>query len=113
MKKTTRGSNGTSFHGTTIKTTPNELKKILGEPQYFCNVGRYKSNMCYTCETNTGKIITIYDWKYYRAVEPTELIEFHIGGHSAEDTLDARMELNTLINSSWRTDKRYSITESC
>ena len=113
MKKTTRGSNGTSFHGTTIKTTLNELKKILGDPQYFCNDGRYKSNIGYTCETNTGKVITIYDWKYYRAVEPTELIEFHIGGYNSEDTLDAKMELNTLINSSWRTDKRYSITESC
>jgi hypothetical protein len=112
MKKTTKDSKENKFYGAIIETTPNKLKKILGEPQFFCNNGRYKNNICYTCEINNGNIITIYDWKECRQIDMNEIIRFHIGGNNKEDTINAKTELNSLLQD-WKLDKQYSIIESC
>ena len=39
MKKTTKSSEGTSFHNSTISCSILTLRKILGEPVYECNDG--------------------------------------------------------------------------
>ena len=45
-----------------------------------------------------GHKVTIYDWKEYRRIKKTEIIEFHIGGDSELETIDAKIELKKLLN---------------
>jgi hypothetical protein len=99
MKVTTQSVNGTSFHDTTISATPNELVALFGEPTHNTNDGQDKVNMEWELETTKGKPITIYDWKEYRVIDEDELIEWHIGGHSALDTEEAKKEIESLLTS--------------
>jgi hypothetical protein len=93
MKKTNKSANGTSFYGVRIKTTINELTGILGEPTYYNNTGGDKVNVEWICETENGEVVTIYDWKEGRALRLDELVEFHLGGQSENDTLNGLEEL--------------------
>lgn len=71
---------GTSFHGDTLTTSYSRLVQILGNPIYYKNTGTDKVNIDFTAYLG-GDIFTIYDWKYYRVIEPTEIITWHIGAH--------------------------------
>jgi hypothetical protein len=42
--------------------------------------------------------VTIYDWKEYRRISEDETIEFHIGGNSELETIDAKIELQKLLS---------------
>jgi len=97
-QKTNKEISGTSFHGTSIVCTPKELKNILGEPTYEDNTGEDKVNLEWVCETQNGKVFTIYDWKEYRPIHEDEEIEWHIGGYTGSDTRDAYDELSELLN---------------
>jgi len=97
MKKTTNLVNGSSFHNVTIKTSVNELIRVLGEPTYQTNDGEDKVNFEWVCETIDGDVVTIYDWKEYRMIDVDEKIEFHLGGHSLIHTLDGKDELLRLL----------------
>ena len=97
-KLTSKSVSGTSFYDTTIKTTLSKLIKVLGEPQCFQNDGEDKTNVDFECETESGDVFTIYDWKEYRPIEMDETIEFHIGGHSSSVTRQAKSELLNLLN---------------
>ena len=64
-KKTEKSADGTSFHGTVINATINEITRSIGEPQY--DAGRDvkypiylfgKVTVEWTCETNDGDIFT-------------------------------------------------------
>jgi hypothetical protein len=90
---TRKSANGTSYFGTTIKTTPQLLKKIFGFSYHESNDGRDKTNIEFTLETSDGKVFTIYDWKLYRPYDDNELIDFHIGGHSQSVTEQAKDEI--------------------
>jgi hypothetical protein len=99
-KKTEKSADGTSFHGTVINATINEITRSIGEPQY--DAGRDvkypiylfgKVTVEWTCETKDGDVFTIYDWKEYRFFDEDDIIEFHIGGHSEEITKRALEEL--------------------
>lgn len=92
-KKTNQTPNGTSFHGTVIVCSANELKTVLGEPTYEDNTGEDKVNLEWVCETENGKVFTVYDWKEYRPISEDEEIEWHIGGHNQKDTRDAYDEI--------------------
>ena len=73
--KRSNNTGGTSFHGVTLTTTPQQLIDALGEPQYFSNDGSDKTNMDYSLETEDEIAFTIYDWKEYLSLieisEPT------------------------------------------
>ena len=97
MKNTTNLVNGSSFHNVTIKTSVNELIRVLGEPTYQTNDGEDKVNFEWVCETIDGDVVTIYDWKEYRMIDVDEEIEFHLGGHSLIHTLDGKDELLRLL----------------
>ena len=97
MKKTERSANGTSFHDVVITTSINKLTQLLGEPSYYDNSGDDKVNVEWDCEIENGNVVTIYDWKEYRPIGKDENIEFHIGGLSKIDTIDAKLELISLI----------------
>lgn len=97
MKKTTKSSGGTSFFNSTIKTSLNILKNILGEPQWSDNTGEDKSNFDWTMENEDENIFTVYDWKEYRIIEDNEIIEWHIGGFNNIDTEKAKAEIEQAI----------------
>ena len=97
MKRSNK-TGGTSFHGVTLTTTPQQLIDALGEPQYFSNDGSDKTNMDYSLETEDEIAFTIYDWKEYRPLQMDELIEFHIGGFSYSQSVEAKNEVLRLIN---------------
>ncbi len=88
---------GTSFHGTVIRTSVATLRRILGDPQSEENDGSDKVNFDWTCETNTGDVFTIYDWKEYRKISEDEIIEFHIGAKDDYTCSVAVTELHSLL----------------
>ena len=93
MKATEKDPSGTSFHGTTIRCTVKSLMKVLGTPRWECNDGRDKSNFDWVAETTDGSVVTVYDWKMYRPIGETELVEFNIGGFNSDSTRKAKEEL--------------------
>lgn len=99
MKKTRKSTDGTSFFGTTITTTVNELRNVGLFPKYKQNTGEDKTNFDWELETTDGTVFTIYDWKEYRPISPDEKIRFHIGAFSESDSRKALQELKELLNS--------------
>lgn len=97
MKQTKQEPNGTSFHSHTITASVSQLRSILGEPKYSDNDGTDKVNFEWLMETETGSVFTVYDWKEYRPLNETEIINWHIGGKDASTTLSAKYELNAAM----------------
>jgi hypothetical protein len=97
VKHTRKSSGGTSFHGTTIKTTVGKLKELFPNSYYEQNDGSDKSNYDFTLETSTGDVFTIYDWKTYRPIGDNEMVSFHIGGHNSTVTEQAKNELIKML----------------
>ena len=93
MIKTDRSANGTSFHNVTINISISELDAILGEPTYKGDYSEDKVTHEWVCETERGDVVTIYDWKQYRKIDPSERIDFHIGGFNTISTIEAKEEL--------------------
>ncbi len=89
--------NGTSFHDVIIKTSINQLTKILGEPSIQDNTGEDKVNVEWQVITEDGVVGTIYDWKEYRRLDRDDLVEFHIGGYNKNDTLIVKDKLKQLL----------------
>ena len=89
--------NGTSFHDVTIKTSINQLTKVLGEPNIQDNTGEDKVNVEWEIIIDNNIVGTIYDWKEYRRLDGDDLVEFHIGGHNKSDTLIIKNELKQLL----------------
>ena len=91
-KKTYQDTDGTSFHGVTIRATVDQLTKAFGEP-YDNNSGDDKVNFEWDMETDEGEVFTIYDWKEYRVLKSDEMITWHIGAKSKSDSNVAEREL--------------------
>ena len=98
MKPTTKPASGTSFHGTTIEATPNQLIALFGEPYGSYNDGSDKTNFDWTMETETGDVVTIYDWKYYHPLEMDTMYVWNIGGHGKTGTEIGANEIKQLLN---------------
>ena len=98
MKKTNKTPFATSFHGTTFKASPSDLRKILDVPRYDGNDGEDKTNFDWVLETNSGKVFTVYDWKEYRVLEEDEIVEWHIGGKSVSETEEALREIEEALS---------------
>lgn len=93
IKLSNQSANQTSFHDSTITCTYADLVEGIGEPQESNNRGEDKVNFCWTCETESGEVFTIYDWKEYRQIDEFDEIEWHIGGYSRSETEEALSEL--------------------
>ena len=78
--------NGSSFHSDIIFATPNELRYILGDPDWDSNDGADKVNMEWYRQMPDGNVFTVYDYKEYRVLHPNEQVEWHIGGHDRFST---------------------------
>ena len=98
MKNTTRTSNGTSFYNDTFHASVTDLRQICGAPVCEDNLGDDKVNFEWIMETDSGDVFTIYDWKEYRILEETEIIEWHIGAHSESVSNIAKMEIQKQLN---------------
>lgn len=93
MKTTNKSTNGTSFTGTEISATYNDLVKVIGLPTYSDNTGKDKVNFDWELETDSGEPFTVYDWKQYRKIDLEEIISWHIGGFNLESTIQAKNEI--------------------
>jgi len=89
--------NETSFYDVTIKTSINQLTKVLGEPSIQDNTGEDKVNVEWEVITEDGVVGTIYDWKEYRRLDGDDLVKFHIGGYDKNDTLIVKDKLKQLL----------------
>tara|TARA_B100001123_G_C15077591_1_gene934295 strand:- start:200 stop:544 length:345 start_codon:yes stop_codon:yes gene_type:complete len=88
-----------SYHGITVKASPNDLIGIFGEPNYVTNTGRDKVNFEWVLEFEDDKekvFVYLYDWKYYRPLGMDELVEWHIGGESKYITMEAKERINNM-----------------
>ena len=97
MKRTDKIANGTSFHDRTFTATVDDLRNVLGQPQFESNDGEDKNNFDWIMETGDGTVFTVYDWKEYRRLEEDEVIEWHIGGRSGADTEKALLEIREAL----------------
>jgi hypothetical protein len=74
MKKTNQSADRTSFQDITFKASVQDLINVFGEPDYEDNTGNDKTNFEWVMETDDEEVFTIYDWKEYRKLDPTEQI---------------------------------------
>lgn len=88
---------GSSFHQDIIFATPNELRYILGEPDWDSNDGADKVNMEWYRQMPDGNVFTVYDYKEYRVLHPNEQVEWHIGGHDRFSTHLAKQLLSEAL----------------
>lgn len=96
-KKTYQSTDGTSFHGVTIRASVEQLTKAFGDPTIVDNTGDDKVNYEWDMETDEGEVFTIYDWKYYRPLRSDESVEWHIGSKSESISREARGEINKAL----------------
>ena len=92
-KKTYQSTDGTSFHGITIRASVEQLTKAFGDPSMEYNTGDDKVNYEWDMETDEGEVFTIYDWKYYRPLRSDEIVTWNIGAMSKLVSYDAEREI--------------------
>jgi len=92
-KKTYKDTDGTSFHGVTIRATVNQLISAFGEPSEDSNTGEDKVNFEWEMETEDGEVFTIYDWKEYRMIDVDEYVIWHIGAKDKSTSNTAEDEI--------------------
>ena len=97
VKLSKKSPTGTSFHNVTVQCTPQQLIDLLGPAQWGSNDGRDKTNFDWVCETETGILFTIYDWKEYRVLDMLDQVVWHIGGNSFSNTFEAGKLLNQAL----------------
>ena len=97
MKQTDKSADGTSFHNHTFTATVDDLRNVLGQPQFESNDGEDKNNFDWIMETEDGEPFTVYDWKEYRPLAEYEVIEWHIGGRSGLITEKALLEIREAL----------------
>lgn len=97
-KKSTQEPNGSSFHGVEFVATPDQLITLLGDWDYGHNDGEDKVNMEWICETESGKVFTIYDWKEYKSLHMDIPVVWHIGGFDRTTTEQALIELTAMLS---------------
>jgi hypothetical protein len=91
-KKTFKCTDGTSFHGVTIRATVEQLTNAFGEPDNN-NTGEDKVNFVWDMETDEGEVFTIYDWKEGRPLRLDEYVIWHIGAKDKSTSNTAEDEL--------------------
>ena len=99
MKQTDKSADGTSFHDHTFTATVDDLRNVLGQPNFESNDGEDKVNFDWIMETEDGEVFTVYDWKEYRQLDENEDIEWHIGGRSGLTTGKALSEITKALDS--------------
>jgi hypothetical protein len=92
-KKTYQNTDGTSFHGITIRASVDQLISAFGDPSMEYNTGEDKVNFEWDMETDEGEVFTIYDWKEGRPLQRDQYVTWHIGSMNKSVSNDAEREL--------------------
>ena len=92
-KKTYKDTDGTSFHGTTIRASVEQLTNAFGDPTMDSNWGEDKVNFEWEMETEEGEVFTIYDWKEGRPLRLDEYVVWHIGAKDKSTSNTAEDEI--------------------
>lgn len=87
----------TSFHNVTVNCSLEELKAVLGEPTYHTEDTTEKVQWDWNLITEDGRVFTIYDWKEYRHISDTEIIEWHIGARDFASSMEGKREIEAAI----------------
>lgn len=75
----------TSFHDATVTSTVNEIASKLGIP--FINYGYDGDKVTHEFNLELdGIVCTIYDWKEYRDVSEDDVLRFHIGTATRDES---------------------------
>jgi hypothetical protein len=93
---------GSSFHGTTIHTTPQKLIDLAESnniPYNEYNDGSDKTNFDFSFQVGEDLQFTVYDWKEYRELNLNREYCFHIGGIDKSSTEEGKDILTKLIES--------------
>lgn len=93
-QRTKKSAGGTSYHGVRLHATPQQLIDLF--PNSYEENGD-KTNYDFTLETESGKVFTIYDWKYYRKLGMNERVEWHVGAHDEATSIEGRHEVEKLL----------------
>lgn len=97
MLPSSESPRGTSFHGHTITTNLFNIRQ--GIPNLIDYEGDGGNvNYYFIFKMDNGEVITLYDWRK-RPITDLQIIDWHIGGHSAESTARAKRILESLITS--------------
>lgn len=90
-----------SWHGTTIDTTPQSLVDLAekwGIPYNEYNDGSDKTNFDFDFRASDDLQFTVYDWKEFVTLDMETMYRFHIGGGCVGDTIKAKRILTKLLN---------------
>lgn len=96
MKKTLDTANGTSHHGHIFRASKSDLERVFGPPHYEGDP-EDKVQAEWIFETQQGDVFTIYDWKEYRHYSSHDVLEWHIGAHTAQTALCALQEIEDAL----------------
>ena len=96
MKQTTQSTEQTSFYGSTVEATVNEMKEVLGNVMYY-GIKDDKIQHEWEMEDENGYVFTVYDWKEYRQYSNDDVIEWHIGGHNKSITDNVMYQLQRML----------------
>lgn len=92
---------GSSWHQHSVEATPSLMQELLGEPTYSSeHFIDGKIQMEWIVRMEDGDTFTVYDWKYYRELDPDETIPWHIGGPCYRVAARGEEELRQLIRTS-------------
>lgn len=75
--------NGNSFFGDRVKCSVKTMRGAFGSPSFLENSGRDKTTHEWILKFSNGESIALYDYKYYRILNDTEIIEWHIGARNS------------------------------
>lgn len=104
-KKTYQSTDGTSFHGITIRASVDQLISALGDPSMEYNTGEDKVNFEWEMETDEGEVFTIYDWKEGRPLRLDEMVNWHIGSKSKSiSEIGGNEVIKALVSEQWKTN---------
>lgn len=104
MKKILKSMPTTSFHGSTITATLDDLIKILGEPSSICLNQDEKVQYEWLLETKNGTPFTVYDWKEYREILPDSEIDWYIGTEYSFQSNTVRSEILSSLSDRYTED---------
>lgn len=97
IKKTNNFPEGTSFHGDVVRTSKNELVRVLGYPTDSIDDVDEKVQNEWQVETSEGVCGFIYDWKEYCRYKDTARIGWHIGAKNPAESRKIKVALQTAL----------------
>ncbi len=81
FKKSSQYVSGTCYQGV-VRTSYNALVERFGEPN--CSGDGYKTRYEWHLMCDDGTVATLYDWKEEDLFDESDLVDWHIGGHSKD-----------------------------